>query len=62
HLGLGPRSGIICNDLNRFTWVGPDVRARASGTPFLGQIPAKLFEEVRKRVLANAVRPTERTE
>ena len=61
HLGLATGSRIVCNDLNRFTWVGPDVRATKDGTPFFGQVPARLFEEVRARVLSNAVRATERT-
>jgi hypothetical protein len=62
HLGLDPGCRIVCNDLNRFVWVGPDVRATPGGTPFYGQLPARLFEEVRARVLANAVKPTRRTE
>jgi hypothetical protein len=62
HLLLYPGCRVVCNDLNRFTWVGPDVRATAGGTPYYGQIPAFLFEEVRARILANAIRPTDRTE
>lgn len=62
HLGLDPGCGVVCNDLNRFTWVGPDVRATPSGSPFYGQIPARLFENIRSRVLANAVTPTRRTD
>lgn len=61
HLGLEPGCGIVCDDLNRFTWVGPDVRATGDGTPFYGQVPARVFEDVRARVIANATRPTERT-
>jgi hypothetical protein len=38
------------------------VRATPGGTPYYGQIPARLFEEIRARILANAVRPTDRTE
>jgi hypothetical protein len=62
HLKLDPGCRVVCNDLNRFIWVGPDVRATSGGTPYYGQIPARLFEEIRGRVLANAVRPTDRTE
>jgi len=62
HLKLDPGCRVVCNDLNRFIWVGQDVRAKAGGTPYYGQIPARLFEEIRARVLANAVRPTDRTE
>lgn len=60
HLGLDPGCGVACNDLNRFTWVGPDVRVSPNGTPIYGQMPARLFEEIRARVIANAVRQTNR--
>lgn len=60
HLALAEGSRIVCNDLNRFTWVGPDVRTTGNGTPYYGQVPAALFEQVRARVLAAAVRTTER--
>jgi hypothetical protein len=62
HLGLQPGCRVVCNDLNRFTWVGPDIRARPNGSPFYGQVPARLFDDVRARVLANAMRPTRRSE
>lgn len=62
HLGLTPGCRIVCDDLNRFTWVGPDVRTTPDGTPYHGRLPARLFEEVRARVLAAAIRPTDRTE
>lgn len=60
HLGLEPGCSVVCNDLNRFVWVGVDVRPLPDGTPYYGQIPAKLFEEIRLRVLANAVPQTVR--
>jgi hypothetical protein len=62
HLKLDPGCRVVCNDLNRLIWVGPDVRATPGGTPYYGQILARLFEEIRGRILANAVRPTDRTE
>ncbi|WP_260591473.1 hypothetical protein [Sphingomonas sp. TF3] len=62
HLKLDAGCGVVCNDLNRFTWVGPDVRATPNGTPFYGQMPERLFEEIRARVIANAVRQTDRDE
>lgn len=62
HLGLEPGCRVVCDDLNRFIWVGPDVRATPTGSPYYGQLPARLFDEVRGRVLANAVRPTDRPE
>ena len=36
YLKLKAGCGVVCNDLNRFTWVGPDVRATPDGTPFYG--------------------------
>jgi hypothetical protein len=60
HLGLEPGCGVVCNDLNRFLWVGLDVRPGADGTPFHGQIPARLYEEILRRVLANRVPETDR--
>ncbi len=62
HLGLSGECGVKCDDLNRFIWVGPDIRALPSGAPFFGQVPARLFEQVRTRVIANAVRPTDRSD
>jgi hypothetical protein len=66
HLGLdrGP-SWIITTELNRFNWPGPDVRLAGGGDdPFYGTIPARLFEEMRAAILANAdhLRSTKRTE
>jgi hypothetical protein len=61
HLGLDAGCGVVCNDLNRFIWVGPDVRATPNGTPYYGQVPARLYDEIRRRVLADATRPTDRT-
>ena len=61
HLGLSGDCGVMCDDLNRFTWVGPDIRTLPGGSPFFGQVPARLFEQVRARVIANAVRPTDRS-
>lgn len=60
HLGLDRGCGVVCNDLNRFIWVGTDVRIRPDGTPYYGQVPAALFEDVRRRVIANAVRVIDR--
>lgn len=60
HLGLEPGCGVVCNDLNRFIWVGVDVRARPGGTPYFSQMPGRLVEEIIRRVLVNAVAPTDR--
>lgn len=62
HLKLDSGCRVVCSDLNRFIWVGPDVRPTSGGTPYLGQIPARLFEDIRARVIANAIRATDRTE
>ena len=66
HLGLDrERSWIVTTELNRFNWPGPDVRiVSESGDPFYGEIPAKLFEEMRSSILANSNqrRTTTRTE
>lgn len=55
HLGLDKdRSWIIATELNRFIWPGPDVRVVPTGeTPYYGEIPAKLFEELRTTILRN---------
>lgn len=60
HLGLEPGCGIVCDDLNRFIWVGVDVRARPGGTPYFGQMPGRLVEDILRRVLASSVMPTDR--
>ena len=60
HLGLEPGCGVVCNDLNRFIWVGVDVRATRNGTPYYGQIPATLFVQIVQRVIANASPATDR--
>lgn len=60
HLGLDLGCSVVCNDLNRFIWVGVDVRARPGGTPYYGQMPGRLVEEILKRVIANAAPATDR--
>jgi PemK-like, MazF-like toxin of type II toxin-antitoxin system len=58
HLGLGDsRSWIVVDELNRFTWPGPDIRpVRAAGdhSPFIGKIPGRLYEQVRAELAAVA--------
>jgi len=53
HLGLDrDRSWIVATELNRFIWPGPDVRiAPAGDSPYYGEIPAKLFEQLRSAIL-----------
>jgi hypothetical protein len=68
-LGLDDeRSGIVTDDLNRFVWPGPDLRP-VPGRPATfayGLLPAALYEQVRRAVLAHAregrARATRRTE
>lgn len=66
HLGLDEaRSWIITTEINRFNWIGPDIRIVPGGEdPFYGAIPAALFEKVRSSIMANArrFRSTNRTE
>ena len=69
HLSLGDaRSWIIVDELNRFTWPGPDIRpVRAAGdpSPFLGKIPGRLYEQVRSKLAdvatAGRLKVTQRT-
>lgn len=59
---------IIAHEVNRFLWPGPDLRAahRSGDTsPYYGNIPAKLLEQVRvamRQVGARGPRITKRTE
>lgn len=68
HLGLDrERSWIIATELNRFTWPGPDIRVvSGEDTPYYGEIPAKLFDQLRAAILnyreASGVRIPKRTE
>jgi hypothetical protein len=61
------RSWIIATELNRFIWPGPDVRlAPNSESPYYGEIPAKLFEELKTAILKHhekdKLRTAKRTE
>lgn len=68
HLGLGAdRCWIVADEVNRFTWPGPDIRpVRREGeqSPFYGKIPAKLFEQLQAKLAeaAGRVQVTKRTE
>ena len=67
HLGLGDeRCWIIAEEVNLFTWPGPDIRpVRRVGepSPFYGKIPARLFEQVRAKLTeaAGRLKVTKRT-
>lgn len=70
HLGLSAdRSWIVCDELNSFTWPGPDIRpirAADDASPFYGKIPGRLLEQVRGRLTqvaaARRLKVTKRTE
>lgn len=55
-LGLDDdRSWIVVTDANRFIWPGPDLRPRIAGdasSVAYGNLPAKLFNEVRDKLAA----------
>lgn len=62
HLGLDDRSRVVWNDLNEFTWVGPDVRATSDGGPFLGIMPEALWRRVIDNVIQRRIDSTHRSE
>ncbi|MBV8686939.1 MAG: type II toxin-antitoxin system PemK/MazF family toxin [Alphaproteobacteria bacterium] len=43
------RSWIITEEVNKFTWPGPDIRPDGSGEVVIGYVPGKILE----RVIAN---------
>ncbi len=57
-LGLDDqRSWIVTNELNRFTWPGPDLRPASRDAPetfAFGYLPQALFALVREQIKANA--------
>ncbi|HEX7855014.1 MAG TPA: hypothetical protein VF503_15095 [Sphingobium sp.] len=60
HLGLDERSRIVWNDLNLFTWVGPDVRTGPDGNPFIGIMPERLWRQVIDNIVQARVPATPR--
>ncbi len=61
HLGLDARAKIIWNDLNAFTWVGPDVRTGADGSPLIGYLPERLWRQVINKIVEHKIGPTPRS-
>ena len=59
-LGMDDRpSWIVTDELNQFTWPGYDLRPISRQTPdvfHFGFLPAKLFDAVKRAILANAAR------
>ncbi len=62
HLRLDTRSRIVWNDVNEFTWIGPDVRSGHDGSPVIGAMPEKIYRQVAANILAARVKITHRTE
>lgn len=50
------RSWIVLTESNRFTWPGPDLRPVDTDSGYYGQLPPKLFLEVKRRFVAIARR------
>jgi hypothetical protein len=61
-LGLDDRARLVWTELNEFSWVGPDVRAGANGTPFIGTVPERLWRSVLDKVVAARTLPVLRSE
>jgi len=54
-LGLdSEKSWVICSEVNRFVWPGPDLRPIPGrfGDIVYGDLPYRLFEQIKQRVLA----------
>lgn len=60
--GLDDRSRLVWNDVNEFTWVGPDVRAGPDGNRILAAVPATIVERVKAKIVEHRVPVTRRTE
>lgn len=48
------RSWIILTESNRFAWPGPDLRPVDTESGYFGELPPRLFAEVRRRFVAIA--------
>lgn len=57
------RSWIVCTEVNRFIWPGPDLRRIAGrDTPYsYGILPPKLFEQVKRTVIISLAKIVSRT-
>jgi mRNA-degrading endonuclease toxin of MazEF toxin-antitoxin module len=56
-LGLDPeRSWVICSEINRFVWPGPDLRAIPGrpGEIAYGTLPPRLFQQIKQCLLSLA--------
>lgn len=65
HLNLdSERSWIICSEVNRFVWPGPDLRRIATQkkeTYSYGVLPPKLFKIVKQTLIASLAKIVQRT-
>ena len=60
--GLDDRSRIVWNDINEFTWIGPDVRAGPEGERIVAEVPAAIVRRVASSIVQAKLQPTIRTE
>lgn len=63
HLKLdSERSWIVCSEVNRFVWPGPDLRRIPDGIGYVyGVLPPKLFEQVKQTLLRTLMAVVSRT-
>lgn len=61
-LGMDDRSRVVWNDVNEFTWVGPDVRAGGNGSIVMGAMPERIFRQVADNIVRAKVSVTRRSE
>lgn len=62
HLRLDIRSRVVWNDINEFTWIGPDVRSGTDGNCVIGAMPEKIYRQVAANIVAHRAKITHRTE
>jgi hypothetical protein len=57
------RAWIVCTEVNRFIWPGPDLRRilGQDSSYSYGVLPPKLFEQVKKTLLMSLVKIVSRT-
>ena len=52
-LGLdGETNWIVASELNSFTWPGPDLSPTPTGEYAYGELPAVVFEDLKRKLLA----------
>lgn len=59
-LGLGNQANwIMATEVNSFYWPGPDLRPTAKGQYAYGELPALVFEALKRKILATGSPPQE---